>query len=62
MINYDFYHGETIQEVKKINCFFNDNGCYYWGWLYDQNNNIIGDYNTTDSVELEKTFPGIFGN
>lgn len=62
MINYDFYHGENITDIKKITCYFNDLNCNYWGYLYNSKNEIIGDYNTTDSVELEKAFPGIFGN
>jgi iron-sulfur cluster repair protein YtfE (RIC family) len=61
MINFDFWHGETIKEVKKVTCYFNDLACYYWGHLYNSKNEIIGDYNTADSVELEKMFPGIFG-
>ena len=61
MIKYDFWYNDTIEDIARINCFFNDATATYTGWIYNKDNKMIGDYTTTDSVELEKTFPGIFG-
>ena len=30
-------------------------------YLYDADGNMIGDYTSRDSVEIEERFPGIFG-
>lgn len=62
MINFDFWYGDTIKEVAKVSCYFSDCDTIYRGNLYNKYNKIIGDYSTPDSVELEKMFPGIFGN
>lgn len=55
---WDFYRKESsLKDVKAATCFFNDNDCYFWGWLYSEKGNIIGDYKTTDSTEIEKYLP-----
>lgn len=61
MINFDFWHGETVADIAGIDCCFYPNTGEYRGNIYNKDNRIIGDYNTRDSVELEKMFPGIFG-
>ena len=55
-MNFDFYNGGTLADVVTIKCFFNGLNACYWGWMYNSNGDIIGDFNTTDSVEIEKTF------
>lgn len=55
---WDFYRNEnSLKDVVKATCFFNNDGVYYWGWLYNKDNKIIGDYKTTDSTEIEKNLP-----
>lgn len=53
MINFDFWHNNTLEDVKRVDCFFSDLDCIYRGNMYDANNKIIGDYSGTDSVEIE---------
>lgn len=53
-----WYHGETI---AAADCTFYPNDFIYRGNLYSADGRIIGDYSSADSVEIEKRFPGIFG-
>jgi len=53
-----WYRGETIESAD---CFFYPNAGEYRGNLYNKDGQIIGDYVSRDSVEIEERFPGIFG-
>lgn len=55
-INIDFWYGDTLQDVKSINCFFSDTDCIYRGNMYNADHKIIGDYSCADSVTIEKVF------
>ena len=54
-----WYKGEKI---ARIDCYFYPESGIYRGNLYNANGRIIGDFSARDSVEIEKRFPGIFGN
>lgn len=47
--------------IAEADCFFYPNEGIYRGNLYNKNGEIIGDYSSRDSVEIEKRFHGIFG-
>ena len=56
----DFWNNEnTLKDVMKIDCFFYPNNGYYAGNMYDKTGKMIGDYLTYNSLEIEKTFPGL---
>ena len=55
-INIDFWYGDTLQDVKSIDCFFSDTDCIYRGNMYNADRKIIGDYSCADSVTIEKVF------
>ena len=57
----DFWYGNTKEDVAAADCFFSDTACIYRGHVYDETGKAIGDCATTDSLEVEKAFPGIFG-
>lgn len=57
----DFWYGNTNNDVAYADCFFCPNSGTYAGNVYDKNGKAIGDYTEKDSREIEKTFPGIFG-
>ena len=57
----DFWYGNRKKDIAAADCFFYDNDCEYRGSVYDKTGKAIGDYTTRDSLEVEKTFPGIFG-
>ena len=61
MIKFDFWHGDTEKDIAAADCFFYPNGGHYAGNIYNDKGEIIGDYTSNDSVEIEKHFPGIFG-
>lgn len=54
-----WYKGEKIHGAD---CYFYPNDGVYRGNLYNADWKIIGDYTSKDSTEIEKRFPGIFGN
>jgi len=55
-MNIDFWYGGKLEDVTRISCSFSDRDFIYRGWMYDSNNNVIGDYYTTNSVEIEQIF------
>lgn len=57
--NKDEYTGE---DIAGADCCFYPNDGIYRGNLYNAAGRMIGDYTSKDSVEIEKRFPGIFGN
>jgi len=52
----DFWYGNTLEDVKRIDAFFSDVDIVYRGNMYDANGKIIGDYSTKDSCEIAKYF------
>lgn len=50
-----------MSDVIGASCTFYPNEGIYRGWLFNEAGKIIGDYTSSDSVEIENTFPGIFG-
>lgn len=56
----DFWYEEE-KEIAAADCFFYPNSGEYRGNIYNGSGRIIGDYTAKDSVEIEKRFPGIFG-
>lgn len=61
-VKFDFWHDNTFDDVCDADCRFYPNGGYYAGNIYDCSGEIIGDYIGTDSVAIERLFPGIFGD
>lgn len=59
MLNIDFWYGNNLEDVTGATATFYPNEGLYRGNVF-QGSKIIGDYTTTDSVEIENTFPGIF--
>lgn len=49
-------------DAVYADCYFSDADCIYRGNVYNSAGEMIGDYSCTDSVKIEKRFPGIFGN
>ena len=52
----DFWYGDSLKDVAKVNCNFNDCDCEWRGQMFNTNGDIIGDYSTSDSSEIEKIF------
>ena len=61
MIKFDFWHGESEKDIATADCFFYPNSGHYAGNIYNKDGDIIGDYTSNNSVEIEEKFPGIFG-
>lgn len=57
----DYWYNDNRRAVYA-DCFFYPNEGVYRGNVYDSDGNMIGDYTSRDSVEIEKHFPGIFGD
>jgi len=55
----DFWYGHNIKDVDSASVAFYPNDVVFRGWMYS-NGRIIGDYETDDSIELQRIFPGIF--
>jgi len=55
----DMWYGNKVEECDGIDVFFYPNGCIYRGNIYLKGK-PIGDFSTTDSIEIEKTFKGKF--
>lgn len=45
----------------EADCFFYPESGEYRGNIY-KDGKMVGDYTAKDSVEIERRFPGIFGN
>lgn len=58
---FDFWYGDTLEDVKEADCYFYPNNGYYAGNMYNNKGEIIGDYTSCDSVKIGEVFPGIFG-
>ena len=54
-----WYPGE---QIAAADCTFYPNDSEYRGNLYNAQGRMIGDYTSKKSVEIEKRFPGIFGD
>lgn len=52
----DFWYGNKLRDVARIDCFFSDIDCVYRGNLYDASGKIIGDYSAKDSAEITRKF------
>lgn len=53
----DMWHGNKFEPKKyKADAYFNDLSCKYYGWIYNENNKIIGDYTASNSIEIENNF------
>ena len=61
MIKFDYWYKGAHKDVACADCFFYPNNGYYAGNIYNKDGNPIGDFWSDDSVEIEKRFPGIFG-
>lgn len=62
MIKIDYWYTDGRKNpAVYADCYFYPNDGIYRGNVFDANGNMIGDYTATDSVEIEKRFPGIFG-
>ena len=57
----DFWYGDTMEQITGISYSFYPNEGIYRGNLY-KNGKPVADYVTTDSAEIEKIVPGIFGD
>ena len=55
-MKFDFWYGNKLVDVKKISCSFSDVDSVYRGNMYDEGGKCIGDFETADSTEIEKTF------
>lgn len=56
-----WYNDGRRRPAVYADCYFYPNDGEYRGNVYDINGDVIGDYTSRDSVEIEKRFPGIFG-
>lgn len=52
----DLWYGNEIKDVDKIDISFSDIDCVYRGNMFI-NGKMVGDYETDDSLKLEKMFP-----
>ena len=55
----DMWYGNKVEECDGIDVFFYPNGSIYRGNIYLKGK-AIGDFSTTDSVEIERVFKGKF--
>ena len=58
----DYWYKGAHKDKYFADCFFYPNEGIYRGNIYNKKGKMIGDYSSRDSLEIEKTFPGIFGN
>ena len=61
MIKFDFWYNDTLETITGASADFYPNDGIYRGNLF-KDGCIVGDYVADDSVEIEDTFPGIFGD
>lgn len=52
----DMYHGDNVKQVDRINIYWSDTNCNYWGWLW-KDGQCIGDFNSRSTKEIENAFP-----
>lgn len=52
----DFWYGDKVIDVARISCSWSCADCVYRGNMWDASGRIIGDYMTTDSLQIERTF------
>lgn len=63
MLKIDLWYNDNISDISYIgNITFNDIDCNYRGHVFTEKGRLIGDFTCNDSVELEKRFPGCFGD
>lgn len=61
-IDYWYKDGRKARkEIAFVDCFFYPNEGLYRGNLFNSNKKAIGDFTSDNSAEIEKHFPGIFG-
>jgi len=61
-IDYWYKSGrEARKEIAFANVSFYPNEGIYRGNVFNSDKKIIGDFTANDSVEIERRFPGIFG-
>ncbi len=60
MINFDFWNNDTLDTIDAASVTFYPNAGEYRGNVY-KNGRAVGDFTSNDSTEIEKYFPGIFG-
>ena len=61
-IDYWYENGtKARKEVAFASVTFYPNEGLYRGNLFNSNKKAVGDFTSDDSVEIEKHFPGIFG-
>ena len=56
----DFWYGDTLETINGASVSFYPNDGEYRGNLY-KDGRAVADFIATDSTEIEKAFPGIFG-
>ena len=56
----DYWYKDGRRAVYATCTFYPMDGVYR-GNVYDANGDMIGDFTSADSVEIERRFPGIFG-
>lgn len=61
MIKFDFWYNDTLETITGASASFYPNEGIYRGNLF-KDGRIVGDYVSDNSVEIEDTFPGIFGD
>ena len=52
----------TEQDIDSVECFWSPNDGEYRGNLLNKDGEYIGEFFCSDSVEIERYFPGIFDN
>ena len=63
MLKIDLWYNNNVSDINYIgNINFNDMDCNYRGHIFAENGRLIGDFCCDNSVELEKRFPGCFGD
>ena len=56
----DFWYKDD-RKIAFVDCFFYPNEGIYRGNIYNASRKPIGDFCGHDSAEIERRFPGIFG-
>lgn len=56
MMNIDMWYGDSHKDADGIDICFYPNSGIYRGNIF-KNGKFIGDYETNDSMEIEKAFP-----
>lgn len=64
MFNIDYWYNDgrkARKEIAFVNVSFYPNEGLYRGNIYNSDKDAIGDFTSDNSTEIEKHFPGIFG-